>query len=171
MLLFLLDIALYTIIVFVIFLLIGLFLEWTMEGHWIKRYLIGYPTQFLFYNGIASILWILTMVADLIFSFFRFGYAIAFHGPGHTDHINVYLDTPHSRDLALLFWLVLANLFSIYTVYRKEREVSDDRKWEARQKMYSAEYENVNLQNNRTSVRDRMREDMKDFEQKHNLKN
>lgn len=164
MLLFLFEAILSIAGIVIVSFIVGAILQWTMEGHWFKRYFIGYPTQFIFYNFCAVLAWILTFCVDILFSFVRFAYTLVTEGPGHSNTI-FYMDSSESKDAVLIFWVIFGNLLAIYVIYNREKEVKEEAKWEAKKK----EMEEAKVKFKPKTLSERMNDDSESFNKKFNI--
>lgn len=157
--------------------LIGLFMAWTVDGNWIKRYFFGYPIQFIFYNVYAVLAWILTMIGDLVFSFVRFIYNLISDGSGRNGDVDMYLNTDQSRDNALAFWFVVCNLVALYLVCATEKRYIDDKKRKKSQELKAEKLAEIEKSKDPrfsyvipdSKLQDKMNADLDKFNKKFNI--
>ena len=122
---FLFEAFITTVGIYIFALIIGLILEWANSGSFLKRLLIGYPTTFLIYNAGAIVLWICTIVFDIVLLFVRGIWSIIM---GNGGEVTLLFDGPGMMDKVYIFWAVIMNLIAIWTVYLAEKKVSEEKR-------------------------------------------
>lgn len=163
--------------IYIAALIIGLILELSTSGNAFKRFLFGYPLTIILYNSGAFIAWICTFVFDILFSFIRVIWSILSNDP--SKYSGPYMNEDGMMDKVFIFWVIVANIFAIWTIYLAEKKVRHEKyvatlKEKENQKRVAMKQEKKLVQMNSIkptqSIASKLSDDYNKFHQKFNIK-